>query len=134
MSSNQTTYRVRFNLGAGTHFMHWKVDKLKGSKIVETQYYDPKIHQLSLFDCTPINRPKIAYRVYQEGVKDVCGWVKCRSYSTDPIPLRNGREQLMFNPIIFPHWRRSGDWTMCDNEQFKHLTTVGNKLYIESEV
>lgn len=127
-------YKVRFHLGAGEHFMHWQVRGSDGSVV----YYDPTKFQLELLDCKLVNKVNKAKKVYDAGVKDVCGWVECEevivAHDYESYPVCN-LERLYFNPIKDIHWRRDGDdgdysWDSC---LFDSIVTDGRSLYVLEE-
>lgn len=128
-------YKVRFHLGRGSHYMHWQVKDAHSVK-----YYDPKLYQLELGNCKLVSRHSAAKKVFDAGIKNVCGWVECENYWVlnverhIPIPT-NELERLFYNPIIDPCWRRGSDdgefsW---DNNYFASLITDGNKIYVLEE-
>jgi len=128
-------YKVRFHLGRGSHYMHWQVKDAHSVK-----YYDPKLYQLELGNCKLVSRPSASRKVFEAGVKDVCGWIECENYwvlnMERHIPiLTDNMERLFYNPIIDPRWRRDSDngefsW---DNRCFSSLLTDNNRVYILQE-
>jgi hypothetical protein len=128
-------YKVRFHLGRGPNYLHWQV---KYDNVVT--YYDPKLYQLELGNCRLVNRPSASRKVFDSGVKGVCGWVECENYwvlNVDrhiSIPVEN-LERLYYNPVVDPNWRRDSDngeysW---NNSHFSSLITDGSRLYILEE-
>jgi hypothetical protein len=128
-------YKVRFHLGRGQHYLHWQV-KTKNS----VTYYDPKLYQLELGNCKLISRQTAARKVFDAGVKNVCGWIECENYwvlNMDrhiPVPVDN-LERLYYNPIIDPNWRRQSDngEFIWDNSRFASLVTYGSSVYVLEE-
>jgi hypothetical protein len=126
---------VRFHLSSGAHYMHWQVKVMQGSKKVDVYYIDPAKYQLEMIGCKLANRPNKAKQVFEAGVHDVSGWVKCdevrpvRDVSVDSL------EKLYYNPIKDIRWRRESDcgefaW---DNYEFGTLITNGKQVYVLEE-
>lgn len=128
-------FSVRFHLGRGPHYKHWQVKDLK-NKDVQIEYFDPYRYQLVLEDCELVCNENKAKQVYARGVKDVCGWIKCKSVfpsdhnlftdtNTDSLP------RLTFNPIVDTKWRISKDPERNMNNYFiSNIITKGNRCYI----
>ena len=130
---------VRFHLGGGKHFMHWQVLVKQGGKKIDEYYYDPNEYQLEMRGCRLRNRPNKAKQVFEAGVHDVSGWVKCEEvmlrkdfYPTLPI---DNLEKLYYNPIRNPYWRRESDCGefIWDNYEFDTLLTDGKQVYVLEE-
>ena len=68
---------VRFHLSGGKHYMHWQIKVKQGGKTVDVYYYDPAQYQLEMRGCILWNRPNKAKQVFEAGVHDVSGWVRC---------------------------------------------------------
>lgn len=131
-------FSVRFHLGRGPNFKQWQVKDLK-NKDVQVEYFDPYRYQLVLQDCELICNEKTANRVYARGVKDVCGWIKCRDvYVSDPdsltLPDTDFLPRIIFNPIVDPNWRLQGypneNW---NGRKVDEIITSGNRCYLSSE-
>jgi hypothetical protein len=126
---------VRFHLGGGQHFMHWQVKIMQGRKKVDVYYYNPSEYQLEMIDCKLVNRPNKAKEVFEHGVHDVSGWVKCKDVRPiKQVPLDN-LEKLYYNPLRDPHWRREGDNNefIWDNTEYSTLVTGNKQVYILEE-
>ena len=131
-------FSVRFHLGRGDHYKHWQVKDLK-NKDVQVEYFDPYRYQLFMVDCELVCNEKTANRVYARGVKDVCGWIKCRDvYVSDPDILRgpniDSLPRIVFNPIVDPVWRIEGrpgeNW---NNKKVDEIVTSGHRCYLHCE-
>jgi hypothetical protein len=128
-------YKIRFHLGRGPNYLHWQV---RNNDTVK--YYDPKLYQLELGNCKLISKINTAQKVFDAGVKNVCGWVECEKYwvlNTErhiSIPTDN-LERLFYNPIKDIHWRRSSDngEFIWDHSRFASLITGQNRIYILEE-
>jgi hypothetical protein len=130
---------VRFHLGGGKHFMHWQVLVKQGGKKIDEYYYDPNEYQLEMRGCRLRNRPNKAKQVFEAGVHDVSGWVKCEEvmlrkdfYPTLPI---DNLEKVFYNPLRDPHWRRESDSNefVWDESEYATLITSGKQVYILEE-
>lgn len=126
---------VRFHLSSGKNYMHWQVKIMQGSKKVDVYYYNPAEYQLEMVGCKLVNRPNKAKQVFEAGVHDVSGWVKCK----DVRPVRqmpvDNLEKLYYNPIRDPYWRRESDCNefIWDNSEYATLITDGKQVYVLEE-
>lgn len=126
---------VRFHLSNGQHYMHWQVKIMQGRKKVDVYYYDPKEYQLEMIGCKLVNYPNKSKKVYEAGVHDVSGWVKCEEVK----PVRNmpvdNLEKLYYNPIRDPYWRRESDSNefIWDNSEYSTLITNDKQVYVLEE-
>lgn len=115
--------------------MHWQVKIMQGSKKVDVYYYNPAECQLEMVGCKLVNRPNKAKQVFEAGVHDVSGWVKCK----DVRPVRqmpvDNLEKLYYNPIRDPYWRRESDCNefIWDNSEYATLITNGKQVYVLEE-
>jgi esterase/lipase superfamily enzyme len=115
--------------------MHWQVKVMQGSKKMDVYYYNPSDYQLELVNCKLVNRPSKANQVFEKGVHDVSGWVKCSEVILRKnVPVDN-LEKLFYNPIRDPHWRRESDSNefVWDNSEFTTLVTNGKQVYVLEE-
>ena len=131
-------FAVRFHLGRGPHYKHWQIKDLK-DKDVQVEYFDPMRSWLFMVDCELVCNEKKAQSVYQAGVKDVCGFIRCRNvYVSDPdilpSPSIDTAPRIMFNPIVDPVWRiedRPGEnW---NNKKIDEIITSGSRCYLYCE-
>ena len=130
---------VRFHLGAGKHYMHWQIKVKQGADTVEVIYYDPAEYQLEMRGCKLINKVNKAKQVFEAGVHDVSGWVKCdevmlRKTFFPKLPVDN-LEKVFYNPIRDPHWRRESDSNefVWDDSEYDTLLTNDKQVYILEE-
>ena len=126
---------VRFHLSSGAHYMFWQVKVKQGGKTVDVYYYDPKEYQLEMRGCKLWNRPNKAKQVFEAGVHDVSGWVRCEEVIlTKDIPVDN-LEKLYYNPIRDPFWRRESDNNefIWDNSEYATLVTGNKQVYVLEE-
>jgi hypothetical protein len=119
--------------------MFWQVKVKQGGKTVDVYYYDPKEYQLEMRGCKLWNRPNKAKKVFEAGVHDVSGWVRCeevmlRKDFYPALPIDN-LEKLFYNPIRDPFWRRESDCNefIWDNTEYATLLTNGKQVYILEE-
>lgn len=120
MKTKDNRTKVRFHLGAGEHFKHWKIEYPNG----DYQFINPAEQNMVLHGCQLHNRKGTAAGIHAGGEKVVCAWVWCdevRMYSltTTGVPVS-------YNPRVYPHWMYNGQ--NADNMTFDRLQTVGDKL------
>lgn len=126
---------VRFHLSRGENYMHWQIKIMQGSKKVDVYYYNPAEYQLEMVGCKLVNRPNKAKQVFEAGVHDVSGWVKCKEVRpVQQMPVDN-LEKLYYNPIRDPYWRRESDCNefIWDNSEYATLITEGKQVYVLEE-
>jgi hypothetical protein len=130
---------VRFHLSNGKHYMHWQLKIKQGGKTVEVCYFDPSEYQLEMRGCILWNRPNKAKQVFEAGVHDVSGWVRCEELTLrktffPKLPIDN-LEKIYYNPLRDPHWRRESDSNefVWDNSEYATLLTDGKQVYILEE-
>lgn len=139
MKTKQPHGEVRFHLSRGEHYMHWQLKIKKGSETVEVCYFDPSEYQLEMRGCRLVNQPNKAKKVFEAGVHDVSGWVRCEELmlrkSFYPILPIDNLEKLYYNPIRNPYWRRESDCGefIWDNYEFDTLITDGKQVYVLEE-
>jgi len=129
-------FSVRFHLGRGLNYKQWQIKDLV-NKDVQIEYVDPYRYQLVLVDCELICNENKARKVYAAGVKDVCGWIKCRDlYVSDPdlhhLPDVDSLPHLKFNPIVDPNWRVEGMYGNYNGKKFDSIITSGRHCYIDT--
>lgn len=128
-------FSVRFHLARGKHYKFWQIKDLN-DKDCEPTYINPNTHQLFLSDCELVCNENKAQQVYARGVKDVCGWIKCKSLYAGDINIftdtnTNILPRLTFNPIVDTKWRISKNPECNMNNYFvSNIITKGNKCYI----
>ena len=135
MNMTRSHYEVRFHLGSGKNYMHWQVKAMCGRKKLQEFYYDPAYYQLEMIGCKLINQPNKAKKVFEAGVHDVSGWVKCDEVMINNLIEVDNLEKLYYNPIRDPHWRRESDsnefeW---DNSEYATLITNNKQVYVLEE-
>lgn len=123
-------YEVRFHLAAGTHYKNWQIKHRVGRQH-SSQYVNPADNQLILYDCELINKSRIAQRVFDRQVRDVCGWIKCQEYEicSKEIDLSQYR-RLKYDPKIITNWHFADDENKnIDGKKFDELITFEKGVY-----
>ena len=130
---------VRFHLSKGKNYMHWQVKVMQGREKVDVYYYDPNKYQLEMRGCKLVNRVNKAKQVFEAGVHDVSGWVRCDEVMLRkdfyPILHIDNLEKLYYNPLRDPHWRRESDSNefVWDSTEYAALITNNKQVYILEE-
>lgn len=118
--------KVRFHLGRGEHYKHWQVRGSKG--LVE--YYDPEQYVLDMYGCKLVSNNRVAQQVNASGVKDVCGWISCRSiHISGPYEGLDNLVRVWYNPIVDTEWHMQGVDSSVTGHEFHYLTTRGRRVY-----
>ena len=116
-------FKVRFNLGAGEHYMKWKVTSPDG----KVNYYDPELVSLHMYDCKLRNHPTTAKKIHDGANKTVCAWIDCDDVRIYP-KFEFEAEPVIYNPRNAPHWCDINGKNV-DNKKYKHLYTNHKKVY-----
>jgi hypothetical protein len=84
--------------------------------------------------CRLRNRPNKAKKVFEAGVHDVSGWVRCDEVVATEMSIDN-LERVFYNPLRDPHWRRESDQNefVWDETEYATLITSGKQVYILEE-
>lgn len=126
---------VRFHLSSGKHYMHWQVKVMRGSKKMDVYYYHPNKYQLEMVGCKLVNQPGRAKQVFDSGVHNVSGWVRCNEVIVrENVPI-DDLEKLYYNPVRDPYWRRESDTNefIWDGSEYVTLVTKDKQVYILEE-
>jgi hypothetical protein len=121
--------KVRFNLGAGKHYMKWKIEGPLG-----VEYHHPDQVQLVLAKCKIKNNKKTAQKIFDGTHKTVCAWIICESVSINYLDHIDHRiaakpdQQLKYNPRVIPNWVLNDK--DVDNMSVDRIYSVNNKLYV----
>lgn len=118
-------YKVRFHIGAGSHFRHWQVEGPDG-----VEYYDPNKHSLVLKDCRLSNRRKVAEKVFSSQLRDVCGYAVCESVDVVEGVLEPEGRVVHFDPKVAPYWIVEGERGSQDGRSIPVLRSSGRRLRI----
>ena len=128
-------YTVRFHLGAGENYMHWRV---KNNETGEVNFYDPAVKRLVLTSCKLRNSPSGAQKIKDGADKSVVAWVDAHKVVPFELETSSGYKEdleyythVRYNPRVVPYWHHEGDEeTNIDNSYKTIMTTVGSKLYV----
>ena len=120
-------WKVRFHLGAGENFMHWRVENIDTGHV---EFFDPKVYDLELQDCKLYNQKGAAEKIFGGKNKTVCAWVMARKVAI----LIGGKcclpdeDKVSYNPKIQPFWRdQKGN--NIDKKVIPMMETMGGQLY-----
>ena len=120
MKTKDNRTKLRFHLGAGEHYQHWKIEYPNG----DYQFINPNDFNMVLHDCQLHNRKGTAAGIHKGGEKVVCAWVWCKDITMRLISDKG--LPVTYNPRVHPHWMFEGQ--NADNMTFDRLQTVGDKL------
>jgi hypothetical protein len=122
-------FDVRFHLGAGKHYKFWQIKFGRVSK-----YHNPALSAIVMHGCTLKNERGTAERVFATQKRDVCGYIRCKNYTTISYDSVNveGHQELMYDPKIAPYWRTSNGPDICDGHTFATLVTVGRRVFVSA--
>lgn len=122
-STNKRNIKVRFHLGAGKNYKHWRIQR--GSMVF---FINPDGIKIRLKNCKLINQKKSAQKIFNSGDKTVCAWIMCESITN--INKIEFDTPLKYNPRIQPNWL-NGE-TILDNNIIDEICIEGNKLFIKN--
>ncbi len=114
--------KVRFHLGAGPHYKHWRIEYPNG----DVQFISPEKCNMTLYNCQLHNRKGTAAGIHAGGEKVVCAWIWCTEIRT--YVLRGTGTSVSYNPRVTPNWLVNG--LNADNNQYDKIEVVGKNLYI----
>lgn len=122
-------YHVRFNLDRRSdRFKQWQVKEVSKCGGV-TFHVDPTRHSIVMRHCRLVNKPRIAARVFESQVRDVCGYIECDTFDlVNPVAV-DDKVMVVFDPKIVPYWRFEYETDSIDNRKFKELVTQGRRVY-----
>jgi hypothetical protein len=117
--------KVRFHLGAGKHFKHWRIQYPNGV----VQYVHPDSCQLHLIEGELRNGKKTAQKIFDGGEKVVCAWVLCEEVRCRDMIYGLSGEAITYNPRVTPNWVFNGK--NADGHKFGFIYSIGNKLFVK---
>jgi len=123
------SYKVRFHLAQGDHFMHWQI---KNTETNEVTYADPKKKSIFMFDLKLRNQRGTAEKIHCGANKTVCAWVDVKDVLVvDAItsPPSCIDQEANYNPRVSPHWRGT-DGRNIDNHEYKLAISIGSKVKV----
>ena len=121
-------YKCRFHLGAGEHFLHWRIENLKTK---EVNFYNPKEYSFTFLKAFLRNQKSTAKKINEGANKSVCAWIECDNV----IVIKNSilpdnLLQVSYNPKIAPNWRANNE--NVDGRKYETLVTFDNKVFINA--
>ena len=124
-------FKVRFHLGRGKNFMHWKIEEKNKPDI----YEDPEEVQLIMYNCKLTNQPTTAQKIYSGKInKAPIAYIQCEEVAILPTDVEDIEEsnQLRYNPRVNPYWTDT-DNDNVDNYYFNKIVSKGSKVYFEED-
>lgn len=123
-------WKVRFHLGRGENYLHWKVENPKTKEVI---FYNPDEYQITMYNCKLTNSPATSMKIFTgQADKSPIAWVVCEKYKVSKnIDQVDKDERLTFNPRTAPNWFDS-DGDNVDNFVFEKLITFGRGVYYEA--
>ena len=119
-------YRIRFNLAAGLNHKKWQVKEISSGAVF---HVDPLVYSITMRHCRLVNKPRIAAQVYENQVRDVCGWIECETFTLDSPVSVEDKVRVWFDPKVIPHWHFDMEVHSIDGRKFKELVTQGRRVY-----
>lgn len=135
MKASQKKIKCRFHLGAGEHFLHWRIENVKTK---EVNFYNPEQFTFTFLGCFLRNQKATARKINQGANKEVCAWIECDSVVVTPLlepadlPLEyiaDNLTQVCYNPKVAPNWRVNDE--NADSKRFDKLVTFGSKVFVK---
>jgi len=117
--------KVRFNLGAGKYYKHWRVEYPNG----DVQYIHPDSCQLHFIDAELRNGKKTSQKIFYGGEKVVCAWVLCEELRCRDTTYGLNGDAVTYNPRVTPNWVING--VNADGNKFGFMYSLGNKLFVK---
>jgi hypothetical protein len=122
-------YKCRFHLGAGEHFLHWRIENVKTK---EVKFYNPQQFSFTFLNTFLRNQKATARKINNGANKEVCAWIECEDVILSVAPLLefpNSLTQACYNPKVAPNWRVNEE--NADSMKFEKLVTFGSKIFIK---
>lgn len=120
-------YRIRFHLGAGKHFRHWRIQG-RGEK---PQFIPPVAARLRLQNCRLVLRRSTAEKICDGAAKQVCAWIEAEGVVVWPGSIPPNAAKLEFNPRTCPQWRINGQPVNHRDVQGAIFVDNTNLYYLE---
>jgi hypothetical protein len=112
--------KIRFNLERGQYYNQWQISNGDSS-----QYLEPDTIFV-LENCTLINKPNIAKKIYNGANKQVCAWIEFDTM-TFLTEVTCSPDEIRYNPRENPFWTYKGK--NADGQMFDELYVIGRKIY-----
>ena len=131
MKKQTRKFKVRFHLGKGENFMHWRIEDTDTGQV---EFYDPDKYELTMLGCKLYNQVGGATKIYKrETDKTVVAWVQCEAAIPLPKNCWNHLStRVFYNPHVCPHWKHEGK--IVDKHEYERLHTAGNQIFKPMEV
>ena len=117
---NKGKIRVRFHLGSGKHYKHWKIEYPNGEDV----FLNPDGVNMVLYNCKLHNYKRVSKKIYDGGTKVVCAWIYCDSVKMEL--LNTIGDSVSYNPKVTPNWVFRGK--DADGFEFNRLQIINNKV------
>lgn len=125
MKAKEKRIKVRFHLGAGEHYQHWKIEYPDGV----VKFIDPSDINFTMIECQLHNRKGTAKSIHVGGEKVVCAWVWCKSIHFGNIPDNKFKGlPLKYNPRVEPNWVDVLGQNV-DGQKYGVIQTYGKNLF-----
>jgi hypothetical protein len=122
------SYKVRFHLAKGDHFMHFQI---KNTETNEVTYADPSKFSLYMLDIKLKNQKATATKINNGAHKTVCAWIEAREVFV-VSPFSDLRppwyKPISYNPRVAPHWQDEQSQDI-DNSKYIGAVTCGSKVF-----
>lgn len=140
-------YKVRFHLGAGEHFMSWRIEDRSLPDAVEFRKPEEDFSIL-MSDCRLVNQVGGAKKIFNGGNKTVVAWIECNHLYLGRLPVidntltevmvqyrphagflwgRDLQTPITYNPKVTPFWMSEDK--IVDKKEYYSLVTRGNKVF-----
>jgi len=116
--------KVRYHLGAGEHFMHWRIEYPNK----EVKFIHPDEVNFTMFECQLHNQKGTAKKIHDGSNKTVCSWIWCHAVVFAVSKDNNIGMPITYNPRVTPNWDMFGE--DVDNKKYNIIHTRGNKLFV----
>jgi hypothetical protein len=126
MRAKDNRIKVRFHLGAGEHYQHWKIEYPDGV----VKFINPNDINFTMIGCQLHNRKGTAKSIHVGGEKVVCAWVWCEAIHFGNIPDNkfNGLP-IRYNPRVEPNWVDVLGQNV-DNQKYGVIQSYGKNLFV----
>ena len=133
-------FKVRFHLGKGKNFMHWRIENMDNNQV---KFFDPKEYSFIFYNVFLRNQKGAANKIHSGANKTVCAWIECehvQHYHKAKDKPAYG-ERIVYNPKYAPCWvvqlLDSNDnligHEICDKQSYPKLLSKGNQVFMVEE-
>ena len=118
--------KVRYHLGAGEHFMHWRIEYPNK----EVKFIHPDEVNFTMFECQLHNSKGTAKKIHDGSNKTVCSWIWCESLHFGNIPDNKFKGlPIKYNPRVEPNWVDVLGQNV-DGQKYGIIQTYGKNLFV----